>query len=395
MTYTAVYPASPKVHIGTYDIDMVENLRKFKKALVQSLNDVLSGNKRAVVIRIAHVGRDGHCKGVFSERQECIFVPITGDCEQKEPYSEVEYIGVSNEHNKPWKYGYPYGYHADPMIFAKKPNGELVRSITYGENDVEPMIAWIDLWSNERGEVDVSKIDAYMLFNSTLCMDDYKKKFQVIHGGFKAEIWGDISCFGDGKEQCPKFDFRSVADRVEVNPHWLRGDSDGILMMVGDSERWFFSMPIAPPPLYFLAQKKKKIEASKKLIHDLSLQSEERIEKLIGKVDENKKEWLKRFLDAYRRGEDFGIRERVEKLVREYRQMVREEAAKICLSEIGLTPQRIWNKEKRRFEEKYSYLDLVITNDQKIVKEPGYSWGLGLLLLLTIDSYLRRLGKDP
>jgi len=380
MTYSAVYPASPKVRIGKYDINMVENLRNFKKALVQSLNDVLSGDKRAVVIRIAHVG--GYCKGVFSGRQECIFMPITGDDKQKEPYSKVEYVGVSNEHNKRWK----YGYHADPLIFAKKPDGELVRSITYGENDVETMAAWIDLWSNERGEVDVSKIDAYVLFNSTLRMDDYKKGFQVIHGGFKAEIWGDISCFKDSKEQCPKFDFRSVADRVEVNPHWLRGDSDGILMMVGDSESWFFSMPIAPPPLYFLAQEKEeKIEASKKLIHDLSLQNGKEARELLGKVDENQEKWLKLFLDAYCRGGDFGIEE-VKELVREYQQMKRKKVAEMCLSEIGFTPQWKWN---------YSYLDLVITNEREIVKNPEYSWGLGLLLLLTIDSYLRRLGKDP
>jgi len=385
MTYIAVYPASPKVRIGKYDINMVENLRNFKKALVQSLNDVLSGNKRAIVIRIAHVGKRkgqplGYCKGIFSKRQECIFVPITGD----DNYSEVEYEGVSNEHNKRWK----YGYHADPLIFAKKPNGELVRSITYGENDVEPMIAWIDLWKKK--EADVSKIDAYVLFNSTLRMFDYKKKFQVIHGGFKAEIWGDISCFKDSKGQCPKFDFRSVADRVEVNPHWLRkNENSGILMMVDDSERWFFSMPIAPPPLYFLAQEKEeKIEASKKLIQDLSLQNEERARELLGKVDENQEKWLKLFLDAYSRGEDFGIKEKVGELVGKYQRMKREEVAEMCLSEIGFTPQC-------KMEKNYSYLDLVITNDSGIVKEPGYSWGLGLLLLLTIDSYLRRLGKDP
>lgn len=380
MTYTAVYPASPKVRIGTRDIDMVENLRKFKEALVQSLKDVLSGNKRAVVIRIAHVGEDGHCKGIFSERQECIFVPITGDDEQKEPYSKVEYIGVSNECNSCWK----YGCHADPLIFAKKPNGELVESITYGENDVETMIAWIDLW-REKG-VDASKeVDAYVLFNSTLCMDDYKKEFQVIHGGFKAKIWGDISCFRDGKEQCPGFNFRSVADRVEVNPHWLRNDDSNILMIVGDSERWFFSMPIAPPPLYFLAQGKKKIEASNKLIQDLPLQDEKRVEELVGKVDENKKKWLKLFLDAYRGG-GYSEIEEIEELVREYPQMKRGEVAEMCLSEIGFTPQWKWN---------YSYLDLIITNDRGIVEKPEYSWGLGLLLLLIIDSYLRRLGKDP
>jgi len=392
MTYSAVYPASPKVHIGTYDIDMVENLRKFKKALAQSLNDVLSGKKRAVVIRIAHVGKGGHCKGIFSERQECIFVPIIDKKEyypEEEYYSEVEYVGVSNEHNRPRRK--KYAFHADPLIFAKKPSGELVRSITYGENDVEPMIAWIDLCSKE-GKVDVSeivkhvKIDAYVLFNSTLRMDDYYgEEFQVIHGGFKAEIWGDISFLRGYKEQYPG-DLRSVADRVEVNPHWLRkNENSGILMMVGDSERWFFSMPIAPPPLYFLAQGKEKIEASKKLIHDLSLQNEERARELLGKVDENQEKWLKLFLDAYCGGEDSGIEE-VKELVSEYPQMKREEVAEMCLSEIGFTPQWKWN---------YSYLDLVITNEREIVKNPEYSWGLGLLLLLTIDSYLRRLGKDP
>lgn len=80
----AVYPASPIFEINKVKVNIIENLKRFKNSLIESLKRVLGNEERMVFIRMAHVGwspREAkshyltHCKGIYSQNQQCIFIP--------------------------------------------------------------------------------------------------------------------------------------------------------------------------------------------------------------------------------------------------------------------------------------------------------------------------------
>jgi len=417
--YIAIYPASPCLQIGDKKIDMFENLRIFKKQLEQSMQGVLSGKRRAVLIRIAHVGlteKGGrsvekenpqckkifYCEKVYEAQQRCYFVPIIGVENAREYFGNVEYWVNSGQGTQCSTLKYSYGFHTDPLIFARTSDGRLVESITYGEDDVETTLAWLEIPFKEFGEeTPRNSVDAYVLFNSTFYMEDYEIDFQVIHGGFKAEEWDDISCF----RRCNEL--KNYRHRVEVNPHWIWRDSYGILMSVGDEKTWFFSMPIAPPPLYFKAQTNKdKINASKVMIGKLLGNVDSR--KLISKASHVLEQLhydeilLQLMIDIYRDREKTStdsqqssetILETMLKLkeiekevheIKDYYQMI--QAASKFLNQYGFTPKILYNSDKHLYEPNYSYLDLYLTKPEGGQLKP--SWYIAILLLLLIDTYL-------
>jgi len=249
------------------------------------------------LIRIAHIGSLGYAEGVFRPNHKIVFIPITG-----EEY-EAGFIGESGDIHrlvvdplccakaKEGKCftGTPALFHADPLIYyaemeskyryyektcEKTENLKDVRlSATYGENDVEAEVAWLKaLAENKLGVTDV---DAYVIFNSTFYIDDLNIDLQMIHGGFKAWHWSHLGCYiGSSSSGLYCFDLPSnshkIVERIRLNPHYIRYqeykkwygekcvrecfNEEAILMIVGDESSWFFSLPIAPPPLYFIAQ---------------------------------------------------------------------------------------------------------------------------------------------
>lgn len=87
------------------------------------------------------------------------------------------------------------------MIYAKQePTREAVLSLTYGENNEEPMLIWLE---KPKREKDISKIDAYVLFNTTYLVSNYEKELQFIQGGFKAKAWDYIQCFREDYRRYP------------------------------------------------------------------------------------------------------------------------------------------------------------------------------------------------
>jgi len=391
--YIAIYPTSPCQKIGDEKINMFENLKNFRDELVQSLKRVLDEERQAVLIRIAHVGLTKkdiekvrlenreckaifYCENVYQYNQRCYFVPTIGDASGIEEFKKVEFWVDSKQGVQCRELTFSYGFHADPLTFAQTPKGVLVKSITYGENDVETSLAWLNLPSEEFGEVTPGKsVDAYVLFNSTFNMRNYGV-FQVIHGGFKAKDWNDISYFKENIEP------NENDGPISVNPHWIRGDDKGVLMIVGDEKTWFFSMPIAPPPFYFYAQRYRKVKQSTKMINkllegDITEQLKKLTNKLGIKDDEVVKEVLA-FVKMYRQGNGEDSNSMIAQSLNTQRVVA---AAKI-LEEYGFTPQVKFN---------HSYLDLYLTKPKDEQLKP--SWYIAILLLLLIDTYLVTVKK--
>jgi len=390
--YIAIYPVSPCLQIGDEKINMFENLAKFKDQLVQSLQGVLNGEKRAVLVRIAHVGLKTDekqlindeqilrvvnvCENIYQANQTCYFAPIIGDEKDRERF-KVGYFVNSERSTQSPILTYEYGFHADPLIFARRPNGELVESVTYGEDDPEPRCLWLRDPSDHCGNfAPKNKTDAYVFFNSTFVMRDYGIDFQVIHGGFKAEGWKDISEFREN------IDRNKYRDRIEVNPHWVRGDDEGILMIVGDVGTWFFSMPIAPPPFYFIAQGDRKVKQSTKIINELLQQDiKEQLTTLKNKLRMKDNEVVKEalaFVKMYKQGKI----EDDNSLLAQSLYTQRVVAAARLLEEDSFTPQIKFN---------HSYLDLYLTKPKDGQLKP--SWYIAILLLLLIDNYINKVGS--
>jgi len=406
--YIAIYPVSPCLQIGDEKINMFENLAKFKDQLVQSMKGVLEGKRQAMLIRIAHVGlKTGQkelvedkgyyegisnkqihsCEHIYKAQQTCYFVPIIGKSnEDKGEHSKVGYLVNSGRSTQSPTITYEYGFHADPLIFARisnEENKDLVESITYGENAEETMLAWLEIpFMDFDEETPGNSVDAYVLFNSTFYMADYGIDFQVIHGGFKAEEWDDISCF----RRCSEL--KNYRHRVEVNPHWLRRDSNRILMIIGEESTWFFSMPIAPPPFFFkTGQGYDKLIKSTQMIKELlqtdyDLRLADLIEKLKlkdydnGTVTHEASSFVKWYMN---KGEKGNPKIAHNLPILNAINVSKEQVARQFLKEFGFTPQ-ITEEDLN-----YSHLDLYLTKPKEGWLKP--SWYIAILLLLLIDTY--------
>jgi len=393
--YIAIYPVSPCLQIGDEKINMLENLARFKKQLVESLQGVLNGKKRAVLIRIAHVGISGcgHCENIYQDTQKCYFVPTTEDEESWKKFKKVKYWVNSGQDTQCLESTICCGFHADPLIFAQAPNVGLVKSITYGENDVETMLAWLDIPFKQFGEeTPKNSVDAYVLFNSTFLMRDYGISFQVIHGGFRAKDWNDISYFRNNAAQNPGI------NGVTVNPHWIRGDDEGVLMIVSYEdyeETWFFSLPIAPPPLFFKTMKERtKLQKSTQMINELFKNDyRKRLHSLINELGFNNNYDIRKitaesssFVEWYRtagKNKTSNTAQEIDKLKRG--EGSRIEVAYRFLTQYGFTPQAIRDLN-------YSYLDLYLTKPEGEQLKP--SWYIAILLLLLIDNYLKNIAPN-
>jgi len=419
-------------------------------------------------------------RGINTANPQCKFIPLYDYLYYNGEllydlgyYSRVRYIGADGEERPGMNHN---AFHADPIIFVQR-NGdsEIVPSITYGENNAEPWYIWIDwlkAWLGDQ-QVNTSRVDAYVFFNSTFEIEDdfitsfkstkggEKLELQLIHGGFKAIAWNDLSCFIEGeREDCLTFenvDFDAVRKRVMLNPHYLRLEDrteGGILMIVGDENSWFFSLPIAPPPLYFLAQGREKINLSRNIIKarlgidEEEIRDEEKVRDRVSEVLRNHRlngipddmqQLLVRFMAEsyyYRdKPSDFvkAFRDKVEKIMEEYhnefyskylngccKEYEDEVRIKQCaayyvarchiapdlIQKFHATPQYRPSKDGRYGN--YSYLDLIISrkdyeNCMRCMECISYSgetyrcsiaWVFGLSLLVLLDSYIRFVKGD-
>jgi len=436
--YIAIYPASP---IPMSGVNLKVNLEVFRNSLVESFKKVLNEEKRFLLIRVAHTGlrkkdvkdpRDlSKCRSIdineSSKEDYCLFKPIESIENVK-----IKYLSNNTILNQP---SYEGGYHTDPIIYyayvekgSEISTKNLSTSITYGENDVEPLYLWLKIVQERclSGE----DIDAYVLFNSTFYIEELKAAFQIIHGGFKALMWNPISCYDPQRYggYCLRFPHIKISSfnilrRVWGNPHWIRGDHECedvryihsiILMIIGDESSWFFSLPIAPPPLYFLVpQGEDSIGASKKviakrlgLIGDKDIEKEkksieEKFESILSNIASNlglKEDVLTltlRFLvenyyyENYYYGRPFGIIDQFKNDVKNFIKQLNDRvySASAILSAFGATPQCIGNGN-------YSYLDLLITKDaydqcrkdgSNVSIKICLSWILGLSILVLLN----------
>jgi len=249
--HVALYPAGTKIDVKGLRVNLLENLAKFKERLSESMKSVLDGSEKQVLIRIVNVGatrrdldrvsssnnvsvRELHfCENVLTSSVKCFFLPSTATGGQSEPYLRVGYVASAEGFSQ---FTYKRGFHADPLIFAEDDSGNIVASITYGDESREMRYLWGK--SREPG------VDAYLLFSSFLYLRDYRNRILTIHGGLKAEAWCEL-------RNCELEE--EVLKRIRLNPHVLRGDREGVILVAGGTESWFFSVPVAPPPLYFLA----------------------------------------------------------------------------------------------------------------------------------------------
>jgi len=299
---TAVYPETVELISDSRSrrpINMIDNLKRIICSLASSFDDVLNKRKEAVLIRIAHVGATDKdpIQGWCRNDHICIFIPTSSD----EPTC-LRYLSYSKESGKAAAEALPIQnmvkprcLHADPLIYAlKKEKGagekKLILSLTYGEDDLEPKYVWYKFVREKNWNTD--NIDAYVLFNSSFIVQD-GIGIQLIHGGFKATMWNPLGCFKAPQNYCLQFRVNEhqkseILERVQVNPHWIRGDYEDedvdennyILMILGDKEKenWFFSLPIAPPLLYFLAQRNRnKLDLSRKVIETRLGRNRERV----------------------------------------------------------------------------------------------------------------------
>jgi len=468
--YTAIYPATPIFNIGNNKYNLIENLKKFTEAFAQSLKEALNGNK-IVLVRIAHVGEseEGFMRNIYSSTPESIFLPKRSEGKPRDyPYAQgfyrcIEYVGAGKYKPRCVKEKkFPnIVFHADPLIFARS-GGTLIESITYGEDDAETRYIWRD-WIKQQ-ITDVSNVDAYILFNSTFRIIDKKStsRLQMLHGGFKALAWNYLSCiFKEIKGNCLSFrSFKEVSEaeireRFGPNPHTLRITEDEVerewrerriiytdLMILGNKESWFFSLPIAPPPLYFLAQGPDKIEWSREIIIKRLGRNKDRVRSMVSEVLETYglngvpgdiRQLLEGFIvESYYRGEasNFissfrkGVEETMErnhnkfyescleKCSKEYedREDIRG-CAKDCvvsqhivpdlMLQFHVTPQYRVSKDRygRIRYSNYSYLDFVVSMDfynscrNSVANDSeryrcSIAWVFGLSLLVLLDSYI-------
>jgi len=77
----AVYPSTPQFIFDGKNINLIENLKSFAKNFAESFKNLLDGEKkkRALLIRIAHVGSLGYAEGVFRSNHRIVFIPIIGE----------------------------------------------------------------------------------------------------------------------------------------------------------------------------------------------------------------------------------------------------------------------------------------------------------------------------
>jgi len=467
----AVYPLTIELEPepGKTVVNIISNLKQFIDDLAKSFRSVLGGGKEAVLVRIAHVGAtirnyiivdNQPIIGKCGDDYNCLFVPIPGDVSTCLLYlvkNEPRRLHIQKGQQKePIKL--PIDLHADPLIYALKEEGgeaKPILSLTYGEDDAEPKHIWYKFVKDKGWST--NNIDAYVLFNSSFIVQD-SIDIQLIHGGFKAVIWNPLGCFKastppDYCLQFPQVDehLRSrILERVHVNPHWIRGDYENenvdkneyILMIVGDDKSsWFFSLPIAPPPLYFLAQRKEdKINLSRNMIRSRLGRDEDEVRRRVSEVLEkyelnnipsDMRQLLDRFIvKNYYCGTDLGFigmfRNKVEETMernhnefygrcleecsKEYgdREDIRE-CAKDCVTlhivpdlmlQFHATPQ--YRPTYRggciiRYGN-YSYLDFVVSKKwyEECIKntsgEERYrcsiAWVFGLSLLVLLDSYI-------
>jgi len=459
----AIYPSAPQFRFGGKNINLVENLKLFTKEFAESFKNVLSEKKRALLVRIAHVGSLGYAEGVFKSNHRIVFIPAIG-----EEY-EAGFIGESGDVHrlvidplccakaKEGKRftGIPALFHADPLIYYAEMESEysyhektyevkesirnVQLSVTYGENDVEADAAWLKVLIRNR--LDTTDVDAYVIFNSTFYIDDLNIDLQMIHGGFKALHWSPLGCYIDSSVSglgCFAFlrnihNVNEVINRVQLNPHCIRYqeyrgcfNEETILMIVGDENSWFFSLPIAPPPLYFLAQEaSSKLNLSGNIIRERLGRNENEVEKRVSEVletyglndlPEDIKKGLYEFLNSYYSGRAsnlvVGFKNKVEEILkRNYEQYKSETNARVwsafdLLNYFLATPQcRIGKKYDyiRKHEYirygNYSYLDFLISKkwyEDCINNSPNeeryrcsIAWIFGLSLLVLLDSYIR------
>jgi len=449
----AVYPSTPRFRFKDNNINLVENLESFTRNLAESFKNVLKENKRALLIRVAHVGSLGYMEGVFEPNHRTIFIPIIGEEYEAGFISESGNIHqlfidplcrAKAKEGKRFR-GIPALFHADPLIYYAEMESEykyyektyeetesirdMQLSATYGENDVEAYVSWLEALVENKA--DTTNVDAYVIFNSTFYIDDLNIDLQIIHGGFKASHWSPLGCYIDSSrpDLCcfdPPSDIHVVKNRVSLNPHYIRYreyvkngeeweracfNEEATLMIIGDigdksdKGNWFFSLPIAPPPLYFIAQGRAKTEKSREIVRRRLGGGEEEVRQRVREVLEKRglndvpegiQQSLGEFLVRnYYRGEASGFigsfRETVEKILRQG--IKRKECAEALLGYYHATPQCIGKGN-------YSYLDLIISKRayEDCTKEASNSneayrcsiaWVLGLSLLVLLDSYVR------
>jgi len=434
---------------------MVKNLERFRDSLVASFKSVLDGGKKATLIRIAHVGgtEEDSIVGVC-EDHICSFIPTSGDVVTCLRHLKKEGVVILSL-NKGSDLGKPMCLHADPLIFALKGGNKAILSLTYGENDVEPKYIWYKFVREKNW--DTNNIDAYILFNSSFIVQD-DIVIQLIHGGFKAAMWNPLGCFkaSTPPKYCltfPQVDEHlrdEVLERVQVNPHWIRGDYEGedvdennyILMILGDKEKenWFFSLPIAPPLLYFLAQRdKNKLDLSRRVIETRLGRNRERVSEVLktyglNDIPSDIRQLLDIFMmKSYYYGKplDFigAFRDEIEEIVEKDSRLFYKECyngcskkyknkreieicAKDCvelrtvldlISQFHTTPQYRYRYRYGRIN--YSYLDFIVSRDfhdscMKRAPNDGeryrcsIAWVFGLSLLVLLDSYIRFVKGD-
>jgi len=325
----------------------------------------------------------------------------------------------------------------------KEEGGEAkpILSLTYGENDVEPKHVWYNFVKESKWGWNTSNVDAYILFNSSFYVKYVKNvPIQMIHGGFKAVMWNPLGCFkaSTPPDYCLSFsqvdkNLKSrIPERVQVNPHWIRGDYENedisdyygyILMIVGDDKieddksSWFFSLPIAPHILYLYVYHKlyeygklneeeliKKLNLAVNIIRS-RLGTENDIRERVNRVVELLKSDIKR--DEERKYLDNEVRPVLEDMLRSYASKTLSEQVKGWLEECeksvkdgrrtallqlfekgGVIP-KYWFDKKRGDTINASYLDIAIMHPSNYEnKDLGVlAWAFGLALIVLMDSY--------
>jgi len=438
----AVYPRTIELEPEPgRTVNMINNLELFRNSLVASFREVLNGGKKATLIRIAHVGAStedpfvGTCEKVLEKHEDaCIFIPISS-CEA----TFLRHLAKNMPtpiivNNKPLE-----GLlclHADPLIYAVK-GGRLILSLTYGEDDAEPKYIWYNFVKEKKWGWNTSNVDAYVLFNSSFIVKD-DIDIQLIHGGFKAVMWNPLGCFKDSRNYCLQFQVdehqRSrILERVQVNPHWIRGDYENedvsdfrgyILMIVGDDKieddksSWFFSLPIAPHILYPYVycrskEEKKEKEYCKSEKLDLAvdiirsrLGTENGIRERVGGVvellesdikgDEEREhlEQVRSVLEDMLRSYASGtLSPQVESWLGECEKSVKDKKRAALLrlfKEGGIIPKYWFDKERKEHTINASYLDIAIMHPSNYKRRDLgiLAWAFGLALIVLIDSYI-------
>jgi len=270
-----------------------------------------------------------------------------------------------------------------------------------------------------------------VLFNSTFrIVNEDSTPIQMLHGGFKASAWNYLSCiFREIEGACLEFrSFRGVSEaevheRFDPNPHVLRRTEAEVeqllregkifpeLMILGDKESWFFSLPIAPHILYpYVYSKSESEEKEKKLNRAVNIirsrigtekDIEERITKVVGllegdtKGDEERKHLelvrleLEDMLKKYASGT---LSSQVEGWLEECREKVRigrRTALLQFFKESGVIPKYVFDKYNKN-DINASYLDIAIMHPSKYERRDlgVLAWAFSLALIVLLDSYV-------